>query len=94
MTTTVETTTEAPNLQKIAEALNAKPYVYEAKIWNEKRVYVNFVGADKGFAGDRNLKAYYDPKLGWVHEGLKGTMSRACRASFESFYADYAPTRR
>ena len=46
--------------------------VYSASIWNDRRVYINFAGADRSFAGCRNLKVYYDARTGWQFEGDKG----------------------
>ncbi len=46
--------------------------VYSASIWNDRRVYINFVGADRSFAGCRNLKVYYDIREGWQFTGDKG----------------------
>lgn len=91
-------TTEAANteelLKNIADELSAKPYVYSASVWNGRRVYVNLLGGEASFAGDRNLKAYYDTKLGWVFEGYKGTMSDKFQESFEAFREEYKPARR
>ena len=47
-------------LQEIAEAAEKMNFVETATVWKERRVYVNLVGANRSFAGDRNLKAYYD----------------------------------
>lgn len=46
--------------------------VYSASVWSDRRVYVNFVGADRSFAGCRNLKVYYDDNSGWQFHGDKG----------------------
>lgn len=60
------------DLAEIVAAAEAHPGVYSAKIWNDRRVYINFVGSDRGFAGCRNLKVYFDIKAGWRFEGDKG----------------------
>lgn len=73
------------NLKEIAAAAEKMDCVYGASIWNERRVYVNLVGADRSFAGDRNLKVFWDAKAGWVVDGLKGTMTSKCRESLEAF---------
>jgi len=79
-------------LQKIAEAAEKMNFVETATVWKERRVYVNLVGANRSFAGDRNLKAYYDGRR-WVFDGYKGTMSRDFADSFEAFRAEYSPVR-
>lgn len=60
-------------LAEIKAAAEALEGVSSANIWADRRVYVNFVGHDKSFAGCRNLKIYYDIKAGWRVEGIKGT---------------------
>lgn len=60
-------------LEAIAADAMQRPEVYDAKIWDNRRVYINFVGYDRSFAGCRNLKVYYDSKAGWRFEGAKGT---------------------
>lgn len=61
------------DLEKIRIEAEMFHGVYSATIWNGRRVYVNFVGFDRSFAGCRNLKVYYDAKAGWRFEGDKGT---------------------
>ena len=57
-------------IKKQAEAIEG---VYSANIWNDRRVYINFVGYDKSFAGCRNLRVYFDVRIGaWTFEGDKG----------------------
>ncbi len=73
------------NLKDIAAAAEKLDCVYSASIWNDRRVYVNLVGADRSYAGDRNLKVYWDAKSGWVIDGLKGIMTSECRESLNSF---------
>lgn len=63
MTNLIEIKTEAEKFEG----------VYSASVWNDRRVYVNFVGFDRSFAGCRNLKVYYDVKAGWCFDGDKGT---------------------
>lgn len=81
-------------LKTILAEVEAKDYVYSASIWNDRRVYINLEGKNTSFAGDRNLKAYYDIKNGWVFEGFKGTMSEDFLESFEAFRAEMSPARR
>jgi len=79
-------------LQEIAAAAENKSFVETATVWRERRVYVNLVGANRSFAGDRNLKVYYDGRR-WVFDGYKGTMSRDFADSFAAFRAEYSPVR-
>jgi len=72
-------------LDTIIDQIKDRADVYSAKIWNDRRVYVNLTGADSSFAGDRNIKVYYDIKSGWVIDGMKGTMSTLCAHSLASF---------
>lgn len=74
-------------LAEIAKQASDHAGVYAANVWNERRVYINFVGYNRTFAGDRNLKVFYDPKLGWVVEGTKGIISSAMRRSAVAFLA-------
>jgi len=60
------------NLSEIKAEAEKFEGVYSASIWNDRRVYVNFIGADRAFAGCRNLKVYYDAKSGWQVDGIKG----------------------
>lgn len=60
-------------LTEIAAEADQFPGVHSAKVWNDRRVYINFVGFDRSFAGCRNLKVYFDAKLGWTFDGDKGT---------------------
>lgn len=85
---------ETADLATMAKQLLDRPDVYTAKVWQDRRIYVGLTGYDKSWAGDRNLKMYYDPKLGWVYEGFKGLMSHGFRASFASFCADFLPKAR
>lgn len=82
------------DITRIAAEMNDKPYVYSASNWNDRRVYINLMGKNARFAGDRNLKAYYDAKTGWAFEGFKGTMSAEFLESFEAFRAEFSPARR
>lgn len=61
--------------------------VAAAKIWNDRRVYINFAGYDSKFAGCRNLKVYYDIKAGWRMEGDKGTMAAEFARNARAFLA-------
>lgn len=84
--------TKAPKpvtLEDIAAEMNKRLEVYQAKVWNGRRVYVNFVGFNARFAGDKNAKCFYDPKLGWVIEGLKGTMSSDFSSSIKTFAREF-----
>lgn len=74
-------------LQDVANAANELDCVYNAKVWNDRRVYVNLVGFCSDRAGDRNLKVFFDKKLGWVVDGLKGNMSGSLMASLNDFAA-------
>lgn len=78
------------NLHAIAAEVAEHPAVYSAKVWNDRRVYVNLVGADRGFAGDRNLKVFFDAKLGWVFEEGRGIRTSALNASLDQFRAHIA----
>ncbi|ODT13494.1 MAG: hypothetical protein ABS35_37690 [Kaistia sp. SCN 65-12] len=60
------------NLSEIKTEAEKFEGVYSTSIWNDRRVYINFVGADRSFAGCRNLKVYYDIKTGWQFQGDKG----------------------
>lgn len=79
--------TDKTKLQDAATAAEALDFVYSVKIWKDRRVYVNLVGADFGFAGDRNLKIFWDPKMGWVADLPKGTMTSACHDNWQAFRA-------
>lgn len=74
------------NLIEIAKEIEARPEVYSVNVWKDRRVYVNFVGYNPRFAGDRNHKVYYDIKAGWVEDGNKGTKSSAYSSSVAKFY--------
>lgn len=74
-------------LQEVADEANKLDCVYNAKTWNDRRVYVNLVGFTPSRAGDRNLKLFYCPKLGWKVDGLKGNMSGSLKASLTKFAA-------
>ena len=65
--------------------------VYSAKEFGDKRVYVNIVGRNNSFAGDRNAKVFYDTKLGWRIEGLKGNMSHEFARNIRAFAEIYYP---
>ena len=60
-------------LSEIKTEVEALEGVYSANIWADRRIYINFVGFDRSFAGCRNLKVYYDINSGWRFEGDKGT---------------------
>lgn len=77
------------NLNEIAAEVAARPEVSSASVWKDRRVYVNFVGYNSRFAGDRNHKVYYDIKAGWVEDGNKGTKSSAYSDSFAKFHDAY-----
>lgn len=77
------------NLQDIAAEVATRPEVHSVNVWKDRRVYVNFVGYNPKFAGDRNHKVYYDIKAGWVDEGHKGTKSRDYSDSYAAFYKAY-----
>jgi hypothetical protein len=74
-------------LSEIAAEAKAFPGVYAAKIWQDRRVYINFVGYDTSFAGCRNLKIYYDVKAGWRIDGIRGNLSREFAANARAFAA-------
>lgn len=82
------------NLDEVKTELDGKAYVYSTSIWKDRRIYLNLVGANRTFAGDRNLRVFFDEKIGWVYEGFKGTMSNAHTSSFDAFVAEYQPIRR
>jgi len=65
--------------------------VYSAKAFGDKRVYVNIVGYNRSFAGDRNAKVFWDTKLGWRIEGLKGNMSHEFARNIRAFADAYYP---
>ena len=60
-------------LTEIKAEAEAFAGVASANVWADRRVYINFIGFDRSFAGCRNLKVYYDIKAGWRFEGDKGT---------------------
>lgn len=73
-------------LKEIVAQVQDLPEVYSAKIWEDRRVYVNITGRNTSFAGDRNAKVYYDAKTErWHIEGLKGNMSRDFSRSIRKF---------
>lgn len=74
-------------LEDVADAANKLECVYRASVWNGRRVYINLTGFNPQFAGDKNLKVFFDAKLGWKVEGLKGNMSRAITSSLNAFAA-------
>lgn len=80
-------------LEEIAAEARAHPGVSSAKVWNNRRVYVSFVGFDGSFAGCRSLKVYYDKDLGWTKDKHKGfapeKFSENARAFAESVNLDY-----
>jgi hypothetical protein len=74
------------NLNEILAEVQKLPEVYSAKIWEDRRIYINITGAKKDFAGDRNAKIFYDAKTErWHIEGLKGTMSSEFGANIRKF---------
>ena len=73
------------DLKEIAKQAEAHEGVSSTNIWNDRRVYVNFAGFDRGFAGCRNLRVYYDLKKGWTFEGDKGTYPREFIANAREF---------
>lgn len=77
------------SLNQIAAEISAKSYVYNARVWNDRRVYVNLTGRSDRANGDRNLKVYFDSKTGWQIEHGKGYMSDGMIASLNAFRADY-----
>lgn len=79
------------DLTAIVAEITQLPEVYSAKIWDGRRVYVNIVGYDRAFAGDRNAKVYYDLKLGWQIDGLKGNRSSTFGHNLRSFADKYCP---
>ena len=72
-------------LDQIAAEVAEYSEVASAKVWNDRRVYINFVGFDRSFAGCRNLKVYYDAKTGWRFEGDKGTYASEFIRNARSF---------
>lgn len=73
-------------LAEIATEAQALPEVYNASIWNDRRVYVTITGRDTSFAGDRNAKVYWDSKTQrWHIDGLKGVMSSEFRNNIRKF---------
>jgi hypothetical protein len=74
------------DLNAIVTEISKLNEVYGAKIWNDRRVYVNITGAKKDFAGDRNAKVFFDAKDGkWHIDGLKGCMSQEFGANIRKF---------
>lgn len=74
-------------LAEIKAEVEEFPGIYSAVIWADRRVYVNFIGYDRAFAGCRNLKVYFDKKAGWRVEGVKGTMDPEFARNARSFMA-------
>lgn len=72
-------------LAEIKAEAEAFDGVYSANIWNDRRVYVNFVGYDRSFAGCRNLRVYYDIKAGWQFDGDKGNYPSEFIANARAF---------
>jgi len=66
--------------------------VERASIWNDRRVYINFAGADRSFAGCRHLKVYYDATRGWCFDGDKGTYPAAFIRNARAFAAHVGMT--
>lgn len=85
--TVVDETTK--RLEEIRDEAQKHDSVAYAKIWEGRRVYVNFKGYDAGFKGDRSLKVYYDIKVGWVLEKGRGALSKAFTDSVYDFAKDY-----
>lgn len=77
----------AKTLKEIKAEVEAFEGVYSASIWNDRRVYVNFTGFDRSFAGCRNLKVYYDIKSGWRFEGDKGNYTSEFIRNARAFVA-------
>ena len=78
------------DLHAIATELADHPAVYSTNVWNDRRVYVNLVGSDRSYAGDRSLKVFFDAKLGWVFDEGKGIRTSALNASLDQFRAHVA----
>lgn len=76
-------------LEDIAAAIEARPEVARASVWNGRRVYVNFVGFSAKFAGDKNARCFYEAGRGWVIEGLKGNMSSQFSDSIKTFAREF-----
>lgn len=79
-------------LNEIVSDANAHASVYSASVWQDRRVYINFAGRNTNFAGDRNLKVYFDINSGWRVDGVKGCMSSAFGANARKFLADMGVT--
>ena len=78
------------DLNQIAKEIAELDVVASASVWNDRRVYVNLVGFDRSFAGDRNTKVFFDPKTGWNADLGKGTTSRKFYDSLEALRAHIA----
>lgn len=79
------------SLEQIAADTRKLPMVASANVWKEKRVYVNFHGAERSFRGDYTYKVFFCIDRGWVFEMGKGTTSRSFDADLEAFRAAVAP---
>jgi hypothetical protein len=78
--TTLET------LAQIVDQVSQLPEVYSAKVWMDKRVYVNIAGRDNARAGDRNIKVYFDGGQNkWVIDNIKGCMSASFSHNLKAF---------
>jgi hypothetical protein len=72
-------------LNEVKAEIEKLPCVYSASIWNERRVYVNLIGQDKSWNGDRTARVYFESKLGWVIDKGKGFTSTAFQKSLDDF---------
>lgn len=80
------------DLNQIALEIAELPEVYSARVWDNRRVYVNITGRNDKFAGDRNAKVFFDAKLDrWVIDGLKGCMSGEFLRNIKAFAAVRCP---
>lgn len=80
------------NLSEIKTEAEKFEGVASAAIWNDRRVYINFAGADRSFSGCRNLKIYYDITDGWQFQGDKGNYPSAFIRNARAF-ADHVGLR-
>lgn len=63
------------NLHEIAKTANELKMVESARVWKDKRVYVNLYDCQRSFRGDQSYQLYYCKDRGWISESGKGTMS-------------------
>lgn len=79
----------AQTIEQIAKAAETLKCVSRASVWQGRRVYVNLCGYNHKFAGDRNLKVFFEfgSKSRWVIDGIKGNMSVALTKSLNEFAA-------